>query len=343
MDSNDDQRLKHPTMRDVAQRAGVGAITVSRALRNPETVSENLRNRIHAAMQELNYIPNSIAGTLSSMRSNTVVILVPNVADETFADTIQGITDVVEKHNLQILLGTSRYSLETEEDLLRHLLAWRPTGIFLIGEEHTPAARELILRMRIPVVEFWDVIDDPIDMSVGFSHLKCGYDVTRHVIERGARDILFVRGTYEAANRVEARERGYRKAVEEAGLVSHPTLLPGPGPIGIKGGAQAMQMIDDGTTKVDAVIFGSDYPAAGAIFECLRRGIRIPDDIMIAGIGDYEIASQIYPSLTSARMPRYAVGRQAGEMMMARLGGAKVDNKVVTLETPISIRQSTGG
>lgn len=330
-------------MRDVAQKAGVGAITVSRALRNPETVSEELRQRIRKAMDELNYIPNSIAGTLSSMRSNAVVILVPNVSDSTFSDTIQGISDVAGRQNLQILLGTSQYSMEQEEELLRHLLAWRPVGIFLTGKEHTPGARELVTRMGVPVVEFWDVVEDPIDMSVGFSHFEIGYKVASHVIERGGKRVLFVRGSYELENRVKAREEGYRAAIRDAGLEEFAALTPAPGPIGIGGGVIAMQQILESYRNIDGVIFGSDYPAAGAIFECQRRGISVPGDIMIAGIGDYDIASHIYPSLTSAQMPRYEIGKRAGELMMARIAGEKVRENVVILDTPLIIRESTGG
>lgn len=341
--ASDREQLKHPTMRDVAQRAGVGTITVSRALKNPQTVSEERRARIHAAMAELNYIPNSIAGTLSSMKSSAVVILVPNVADATFADTIQGITDVLNGAGRQILLGTSRYSMEVEEELLRLLLAWRPAGIFITGKDHTPSARKLLQQMQIPVVEFWDVSDNPIDVSVGFSHFRIGYDITKHVVACGARRIVFVRGSYDAANRAQTREEGYRSAMQELALEDLPALLPAPGPIGISGGGDAMRQIFDEGTNIDAAIFGSDYPAAGAIFECQRRGVSIPDEIMIAGIGDYEIAAQIHPSLTSVRMPRYEVGKQAGELMLARLANEPVDERVVVLDTPLVIRQSTGG
>src|SRR5690606_6317909 len=125
----------------------VAAITVSRALRNPDSVSPALRKRIYDAMRELNYIPNSIAGTLSSSRSSTVVVIVPSVAETTFADTIQGMTEVLDKKRMHILLGTSRYSLEVEEDLLRLMLAWRPAGVFITGKDHSDASNQLLRRM----------------------------------------------------------------------------------------------------------------------------------------------------------------------------------------------------
>jgi LacI family gluconate utilization system Gnt-I transcriptional repressor len=103
-----------------------------------------------------------------------------------------------------------------------------------------------------------------------------------------------------------------------------------------------MQQILENFRNIDGVIFGSDYPAAGAIFECQRRGISVPGDIMIAGIGDYDIASHIYPSLTSAQMPRYEIGKRAGELMMARIAGEKVKENVVILDTPLIVRESTG-
>lgn len=329
-------------MRDVAEKAGVGTITVSRALRNPDSVSPTLRKRIYAAMRELNYIPNSIAGTLSSSRSNAVVVIVPSIADSTFADTIQGITDVLDEKGMHILLGTSRYSLDIEEDLLRLMLSWRPAGAFITGTEHSQATRELFKRMRTPVVEFWDVSDEPIDMSVGFSHLRIGEEITRHLFEQGARRIAFVRGSYESGDRASTREHGYRKAVRDVGLDFALTLTPAPGPIGISGGAEAMRRIARDHPEVDAVIFGSDYPAAGALFECQRQGISVPAQIKLAGIGDYDIASQLYPSLTTVQMPRYEVGKRAATLMLERLAGEPVSGSVVVLDTPLMVRQSTG-
>ncbi|EKF42583.1 LacI family DNA-binding transcriptional regulator [Nitratireductor indicus] len=329
-------------MRDVAERAGVGTITVSRALRNPDSVSPALRKRIYEAMRELNYIPNSIAGILSSSRSNAVVIIVPSIAESTFADTIQGITDVLDKHGMHILLGTSRYSLDIEEDLLRLMLSWRPAGAFITGTEHSPATSEMFRRMGTPVVEFWDISDKPIDMSVGFSHFQIGEEITHHLVEQGARRIAFVRGNYESGDRAGTREKGYRKALQDRGIDFALTLAPAQGPIGIAGGAEAMRRILRDHPEVDAVVFGSDYPAAGALFECQRQGISVPGQIKLAGIGDYDIASQLYPSLTTVQMPRYEVGKRAANLMMERISGADVTGSVVVLDTPLIVRESTG-
>ena len=131
-------------MVDVAQRAGVGTITVSRALRTPQQVSQEVRDRVLAAMEATGYVPNLAAGTLKSQRSRVVAAIVPTLRNTIFAETVEGLADGLREHGLQLLIASSGYSLEAEESILLNLLGQQPVAVVLTGIAHAPRVRSML-------------------------------------------------------------------------------------------------------------------------------------------------------------------------------------------------------
>lgn len=145
-----------PTIADVAQRAGVGAITVSRALREPERVSEDLRNQIATAIEELGYVPDRNARALASARDDIVAVLVPSLTNNVFAEVVRGLYDGLGDSHLQLHLGNTHYSGIEEERLLRVFLSQRPSALVVSGIDQTPAARAMLQKAGCPVVQIME-------------------------------------------------------------------------------------------------------------------------------------------------------------------------------------------
>jgi hypothetical protein len=199
------------TMADVAATAGVSQITVSRALRNPDSVAPETREKIAAAIKQVDYVPNGVAGSLRSRQTNLVAAIIPSITHHFLGRMIQGFSDVLGPSGLHLMLGTSGESLLGEERIVAAFLAQRPRGILLHNTEHTDACRQLLAQSGIPVIETGDLGPNPIDTAVGYSNFDAAFAMTRHLIERGYRRIAFVSRT-RPNERAAERLRGYREA-----------------------------------------------------------------------------------------------------------------------------------
>ena len=290
-------------------------------------------------------IPNAMAGSLSSKRTRVVVTIIPSVANSLFAETVQGVSEVLAEAGYQMLIGNTHYDGEEEGSLVRTLLSWRPAGLILAGVECSATIAAMISRASVPTVELWDYVGRPLDMVVSYSQYRIGWEMTRHLAERGYRRVALVCGVFThsdgARARIRDREHGYRDAVRKFGLGEPLILRSDEGPLGMSAGARALAVVVERHPDVDAVFFLSDFPAAGALFECRRRDLPVPDGIAIAGWGDYEIASQVVPMLTTVRVPRLEIGRKAAEMLVQRLRGEEVGRAAVELDIEIVQRDST--
>jgi len=181
-----------PTIADVAKLAGVAAITVSRALRDPSLVSAELRAQIDTAVVQLGYAPDPNARALASSRADVIGVLVPSLTNIVFADTVRGIYDELGESPLQILMGNTHYSPCEEERLVRMFLSQRPSALIVSGIDQTDTTRKLLETAGCPVVQIMEIGEDPVDMLVGFSHFEGGKTATNHLLEAGYRRIGFI-------------------------------------------------------------------------------------------------------------------------------------------------------
>jgi LacI family gluconate utilization system Gnt-I transcriptional repressor len=316
-------------MADVARAAGVSAITVSRALRLPGRVAPETRERVEAAVRALGYVPNLVAGALKSQRSRIVVAIVPTLVSAIFAETVAGMTETLREQGYHLLLADSGYAPETEESLVRAFLGRRPDAIVLTGIHHTPGARAQVRAAGIPVVETWELADDPIDMNVGFSNREAGMRLTEALLARGHRRIVFAGIDPALEQRARRREEGFRAAMRAAGLGARVHRLDDADRgLTMRSGARAAAALLAARPRVDAVMFANDFPAFGALAECARRGVAVPSGLAIAGFGDFEIAREAHPALTTVRVPGREMGRRAAAMILDRLAGRAVAPRV---------------
>lgn len=327
-------------MVDVARRAGVGTITVSRVLRTPERVSLEVRERVMAAMQATGYVPNLAAGTLKSQRSRVVAAIVPTLRNTIFAETVDGLADGLREHGFQLLIASSGYSLETEASILLNLLGQQPVAVVLTGTTHDPIVHDMLRSRGLPVVETWDLADDPIDCAVGFSNFEAARQMTLALAKRGYQRIAFAGAPPEREQRGAQRLAGYRQAISELGRRPQSITLQDLG-VTIASGERAARQLLKLARPPDAVFFVNDVAAFGAAQACMRLGVSVPRQLAIAGFGDFELANASNPPLTTVRIPGDSIGRTTAQLIVNRLAAQErsadpIDDPYRRVESPKS-------
>lgn len=308
---------KWVTMKDVADRANVGKITVSRVIRTPEKVSQETRRRVEDVIRELGYVPDETAGALSSNRSRVIGALVSTLSDSVFASTIEGLSRTLRQSGYELLLSKTDYEPELETAAIRTLLGRRPDGLVLSSTDHTDSALKLLASSGVPVVEIWQLPDHPIDHVVGFSNYHAGRTVTDYLIQSSRQRIAFIGTSRAGDRRGKRRAEGYRDALINSGLgealyIDGDLSFSSDADIGASGFAQALTRWPD----LDAVVCVSDPVAMGAICEASRRGIQIPGQMAITGFGGLELARESALNLTTIEFPGQKIGEVAAEILI---------------------------
>jgi LacI family gluconate utilization system Gnt-I transcriptional repressor len=333
-----------PKMKDVARLAGVSPMTVSRAFKRDASVKESTRERVLKVAREIGYIFDSAASTLRSQKTGFVAATIPSLYNANFSETAGALSEGLEAHGLQLLLGFTGYSVAEEEVLIEQLLRRRPEALVVTGGRHTDAAREMLINADIPVVETWDVPENPIDRVVGFSNAGAMAAMVRHLAEMGHSKICFVGGDDSEDTRGADRRAGYQAAMRDLGLDADRTIGIGRAPSEMADGERALDIILDRYPDTDAIACVADPVAFGLMSACLRRGIRVPDDMRISGFGNYDIASHAIPTMTTIEPNAAQIGRLTAEIIVDLLsGGDARPEKVIRVMPELQIRNSTGG
>jgi LacI family gluconate utilization system Gnt-I transcriptional repressor len=325
-------------MRDVAARAQVSRMTVSRALNQPESVNAVLRQRVIEAVQELGYVHNHLARSLSSQRSNLVGLVLPSLENSIFSQTLKGISDVLRPVGFHLMVAESTDDPEDEERVIAAFVAQRVGGLILHATNHTANAVRMLRASDTPVVENGDFPVDPVDMVVSYSNRAAAKAMTLHLARLGYAKVAFA--GLAANPRAAQRQLGFLDALKEIGQKPDPRRIVGVSR-GFGGGAEAISYIEQHLPDADALFCAGDVLAAGALFECDRRGWKVPDRLAIASFDDLDLMRHVSPGLTSLRLPRYEIGRRSAEMLLHRIEDRSMPVTVVDLGFEIVQRAST--
>ncbi len=326
-------------MKTVAKLAGVAPITVSRFLSDATKVSVALRDKIQRAIDELDYIPNRMAGGLSSASTPVVPIIVPDLRNAVFADIILGVQETLLMNNLQVFVGNTNYSLEKEERLISAFLEWSPKALIITGMTHSEKSQKLLSSVGVPVIELMDLSSNPIDLCVGFSDFGAAEQLTTWLIDRGYRRIAFLGAMLDRDIRAYKRLEGYRSALKKAGLGPGPTFALSL-PTALTINSSSLEWLQDSDNRPETVFCANDILAAGLIFECQRLGISIPNDLAVVGFHNLPISAAINPGLTTVNTPRYEIGCKAAELILDRIADRSLNTRAFDLGYDIIVRQS---
>jgi LacI family gluconate utilization system Gnt-I transcriptional repressor len=328
-----------PTLDDVALSAGVSRITASRALRGERSVGADLVARVTQAAAALGYVPDPAARALASARSRTVVVLIPLLSNHLFVDLLEAVHRALHPAGYQILIGVTHYQAEEEEALLTSYLAHRPAGLLVTGFDRTPRCRELIAQSGVPCVHLMETSNNPALHCVGFSQEEAGRAMTAHLLSQGRRRIAFAAAQLDP--RVMQRLAGYRLAMREAGCHDDALEWLSPEPSSMALGGQLLEQHLRNNSEVDALFFCNDDLAQGGLLAALRLGIKVPQQLAIAGFNDLAGSDQMWPPLTTIRTPRVEIGESAAAMLLQLMRGDAVPQTSVDVGWQLVQRQST--
>jgi LacI family gluconate utilization system Gnt-I transcriptional repressor len=325
------------TLHDVAKLADVAPITASRALNNPEQVSEEVRRRVARAVAQTGYVRNLMAGSLASARSRLVAAVVPTVSGQLFMPMIQALTDSLAAEGYQLMLGQSGYVGTREDALLEAIIGRRPDGVVLTGIMHSAQGRKRLMGAGIPIVETWDLTTTPLDLLVGFSHVDVGRTVADFLHARKRRKLAIVSGNDErAARRTEAFV-----AQSKAHGVDNVQIVLVPAPTTMRSGRSALIELLKRDKRIDGVFCSSDMLAMGVLTEARSRRINVPDQLAIVGFGDLEFAADTDPALTTVHIDSKRIGEQAAHFIIERAAGRKPEPRIVDVGFTIVERKTT--
>jgi len=302
---------------DVAAAAGVAPMTVSRVVNTPDRVSAQTTARVREAIERLGYVPNLIAGGLSSRKSRVVAAIVPTIAHPMFADLIQSFTESMRMGGYQVTLSISDYDSSNDDALFRALLGRRPDAVLITGSGYGPAALQMLIEAQVPVVEVWDVSSRPIDMVVGFDHVTVGAEVAGFLRAKGHDRFASLSAS---DSRARARARGFAEAVANAGgtMVTE-RVTPAPGTIAA--GREGLRALLSDLGPKCAVFCSSDQMAFGVLTEARVQGIAVPERLAVCGFGNFELSALNEPPITTVSVEGLQIGRTAASLLMRRLGG----------------------
>ncbi len=319
---------------DVAAAAGVAPMTVSRVLNNPAQVAPDTAERVRQAIERLGYVPNLLAGGLSSRRSRIIAAIVPTIESPIFAASLRTFNATMDAAGYHVVLALSGYDPHNEEALLAALLGRRPDGLLLTGHDHTAGTRRHLQGIGVPVVEIWDMTAEPADMVVGFDHYATGAAVAAFFRERGYRRF----GVIAADDpRALQRRAGFVAGLPDGGLCLDRCL---PAPATMAGG-RAMVAELSLPAEPMALYCSSDLSAAGAVIEAGVRGIAVPGQLAVCGFGDLEIGRALHPSISTISVDGAEIGRVAARNLLLRLSGQPAP-RVVSVPFQVLPRASTG-
>lgn len=327
--------LKPATLHDVAQVAGVSLITASRALSNPGIVSAKTREKVQRAVEATGYIPNMLAGGLKSKRSLMVAGVVPALSVSQFLPTVQALTTTLASEGYQLILGETAYDPEREESVLNTMISRQPDGIVVTGLVQSQRARDRLRRSGLPVVETWELSDRPVDMVIGFSHIKVGSAVGGFFLSKGWKRVGIASGS---DHRALLRSEGF--AAVFGGQVPM-AVVPAPSSLAL--GRKALAELLEKDPKIEAVCCSSDTLASGVLAEAQARGLRVPDDLAVCGFGNADFGAHVVPSITTVHVDGPEIGRLAAQLIIDRCRGKTVDQPIIDLGFRLIERESTAG
>jgi len=313
------------TLRDVSEASGVSEMTVSRVLRNRGDVSAHTREKVLEAARTLGYVPNKIAGALASQRVNLVGVVIPSLSNMVFPEVMTGISETLDGTGLQPVVGVTNYLSDREESVIYEMLSWRPSGMIIAGLEHSTAARAMLGRAGIPIVEIMDIDGDPINHAVGISHRRAGRQMAEAIIAAGYRKIAFLGTQMPNDFRAKKRLEGFEEALAKAGLALVDREFYSGGSALLKGREMTAAVLTR-SPDVDFLYYSNDMIGAGGLLYCLAQGLDVPGRIGLAGFNGVELLDGLPRKLATMDACRLEIGRKAAEIIAGKATpGEKVE------------------
>jgi LacI family transcriptional regulator len=325
------------TLKEVARLAGVSTSTVSRYLSGTHPVSGDKQQAIELSIKRLNYRPNLVARGLAKGRTMTVGVLTQEIASTYFNEAMRGVELALASHDYETIFVNGHWNKTEEERRLLSLIGRRVDGVILLVADLDDEALDRHAQ-SVPMVLLGGQSASIHVHSMGFDHVAGARLAVQHLLEQGHRRIAFIRGP-DGRQDAEDRLRGYREALQAAGIAYDERLVANGGYVE-GGGVTAMNTLLDRGLPFTAVFAANDDSAYGAILALHRRGLKVPDDISLVGYDDLPHSSFTVPPLTSVRQPLADLSREAANAVVALIEGRKPP-RTAPPRVELVVREST--
>jgi LacI family transcriptional regulator len=300
---------------DVAKLAGCAPATVSRRLNNESMVSRQVVEAIDAAIEQLGYVRNDNARALRSSRSRLVGAIIPTLRHSIYAEMLAGLQQVLAEAKFALIYNTSNYDIDEEYLQARTLVERGVEAIILVGTRHRTKTFDLLKSRNVNGVVTYALQPDFDRTSIGFDNHRAAAIAAGKLYDLGHRRFGMIAGITNNNDRAQSRVDGFVDALTSRGIERGHILIR-EAPYQIGDGRESMASLLDADPAITAVFCGSDVLAIGAISECKRRGIKVPQQCSVIGFDNLEIAAYTDPPLSTLNVPAYEMGREAGDYIV---------------------------
>lgn len=334
--------LKTPDIRTVAALAKVSIATVSRTINNSPAVSERLAKRVWAAIEQLNYFPNTHARSLVSGRSRILGIIVENITNPFFPELIQNFEEIAVAHGYELLVSSSNSDPVVLATCVRRMLERKVEGVAVLSFGAEEPVLDQLVHRDIPMVLAEFRLDDPKVSTILLDYSTGIHEAVNHLVALGHHKIAFLAGPHKLHSAI-TRENDYRSAMQDAGLpVETKWVIECDHTL--KGGVAGFAQLRSLSTLPSAILCSNDMTAIGVLRAAYMDGLRVPDDISVVGLDDIDFAEFTLPPLTTIRLSRADLARAAFEALRQQAEdptNPKIQREFL-VSTNLVVRGSTG-
>jgi LacI family transcriptional regulator len=326
----------------IAKVANVSKATVSRVINNKaEGVGKETRARVQAVIRQYGYSPNLLARSVATSHTKTIGLVIPDITNPFFSAIVKAIEEYAAVHGYSVILCDTNSSAEKEKKSAFTLIASRVDGVILATElDDKSDWKWEFSKFNIPCVLIDRRLNNQdFDASVFVDNEYAVYIVTEMMIRHGNRKIAFLKGADHISTTNE-RLQGYKSALKQYRMPMEERLISS-GEYSFDGGYAAMKRLLDVGVPFSAVVASSDIMAIGALRALRDAGLRVPEDIEIAGFDNIAFSAMVDPPLTTMEQPVYALGQKAAEVLIHLMGGYPLTERNIRLEARLVLRKST--
>lgn len=330
-----------PNIRDVARRAGVSTVTVSRVINNSGAVSDDTREKVQQVIEELGYVPNLLARGLRSKRTDTLALVITDITNPFWTTVARGVEDKAIEDGFSVILCNTDEDPEKQGSYIDILISKRVDGVVIAPVNRDVSALSSFSRHGIPYV----VIDARIegidtDLVMGDS-VGGAYGLVSHLAGLGHRRIAIIAGP-EQAPTAEDRLTGYLQALEEWDIPVEDELIKH-GSFDQDSGYDLTLELLQLSQRPTALFAGNNVMGLGALIALQEHGIRVPEDMALVAFDELPLLAVLHPFLTVADQQPYKMGIIATELLLERLTGKRQEPREIMLEAKLILRESSGG
>ena len=327
------------TIKDVAKLAGVSISTVSRVINDSKPVTDEVKQRVVDVIKETGYIPNPLARSLVTKKSQLIGVIVPEVTDSFVSEIVNGIEEIAKMYDYEILLANTYSDKEQELKSINLLRAKQVEGIVMVTWNVEEDHINYIQNSNIAAAYISKTARNFDIHTVSTQNKEATYDMTKYLIQKGHKDIAFIMTSKDDTILEQERLEGYEKALSENHIEVNSKLIKHGG-VSYEAGYKSMKELLDENIIPHAVFVTGDEAAIGALNAACDAGYRVPEDISIAGFNDVKIAKIYKPKLTTVRQPLYDMGAIAMRMVIKMINNETLEEKKVELPYRIMERES---